>query len=286
MKKAFFYYLFFAAAVSCYSFQWPVAEPVLVTAFAESKAGTFSKGIELQSPSDSVYPIAKGEAVFFNTEKRGDKFPSPMGNYIVIQHERGIFSYYGHLGSVETGRTGFLETERIGTVGSSGSSRGNILLLVVLDGEFEQYINPLLSLPPLPDSRKPEIRGLYLSGNGKRIKMEKGTVVKSGIYNIQVEIRDFGDNTGYYCPLAPYSISLYINGENKEYIKFETLKLENGEAVLQNSRVIPYEMMYADPWTYRAGNFELSPGDTRIELAVKDFEGNESSRIVSISVVE
>ncbi len=290
MKKTFFTLFLSISVFSGFAFQWPVSDPVLVTSFGESRFGDFSKGIELQSGSEDVYPIDQGEVVFYRSGETGGEIPSPLGNFAVIQHERGIYSIYAHLDKVYVPDYKFTEKNRLGTIGSTGLSTGKSLFLILLDGEFEQYINPLLSLPPMLDLKKPRIGPVYFIAENKQGNQKneaKGDLtLKSGVYSIQVEIKDFNDNAGNYSPTAPFSISLYLNGENRKNIKFESLKLETGNMVLQNSGESTYDTLYSSPWVYKIGNFDLSPGDTRIELAVKDFEGNETSRILKITVVE
>ena len=290
MKKILFIVMLVIPVFFGYAFQWPVSDPVLVTSFGESKFGNFSKGIELQSGSDDVFPIDTGEVVFYRSGDSGGGMPSPLGNFAVVQHERGIYSIYAHLDKVYVPNYLFTAKDKIGTIGTTGLCEGKSLFLILLDGEFKQYINPLLSLPPLLDLKKPRIGHIYFvgenTGDNKKIEVKEGLVLKGGVYSIQVEIKDFNDNAGNYDPTAPFSISLYLNGENRKNIKFESLKLEDGNMVLQNSGDSTYPKLYASPWVYKIGTFDLSPGDTRIELAVKDFEGNESSQIIKITVLE
>lgn len=288
LKKTFSLIFFIWTAVSVFSFQWPVKDPSLITTFGENKSEEFTKGIDIQSASDDIKPISDGEVVFYyrNSGNMLD-MPSPLGNFIVLQHDRGIYSFYAHLEQIQANKEAFLFSTKdsIGKIGATGACEGTFLHLVVLDGEFEQFVNPLLSLPPLQDTIKPEIHRLFLVGKEEKEELKAGMVLKTGRYEIQAEIWDFSDNVGYYCPLTPYSIDLYINGELKNNLKFESLKLRDNDIVLQNSK-ISFNDLYKGQWLFTVGILDFSPGDTRIEISVKDFEGNETVRIFGVMVTE
>ncbi len=286
MRNIFFAVFILFCAVDVFSFKWPVKDPVLVTSFGENMRGSFSKGIELQSPDDEVRSISSGEIVFYHKRSDGEGLPSPLGNYTVIRHDRGIYSLYSHLEDVFTDNRTVSEDSVVGTIGATGVSSGKVLFLVILDSEFEQFINPLLSLPPLADTVKPQIGKISFLKNGTDIEASSDTVLEKGRYVIRAEIKDFSMNPGYYCPIAPYSINLYINGENKKSIRFESLQVGSGKVVLSNSGGMGCSDIYSSRWLYNIGTFDLSPGDSRIEISVKDFEGNETSRIVSLKISE
>ncbi len=289
MVKLFLSFLIlFFVPLSLFSFQWPVTDPVLIAAFAEDAKGAFLEGIDLSGSNKTVKPISQGEMVFFHSGNgRQSDLPSPLGNLVVLQHRRGVYSFYAHLGTIKGNDRHFYFSEKdpLGTTGSSGMSQGESLFLALLDGEFKQFVNPLLSLPPLQDTIRPKIGNLFLLTPHSRQKVVKGTVVRSGTYTMAVEVRDFSNNAAFYCPLPPYSIDLYVNGERKKSITFEFLTLKKNKRVLQNT-LITYSDLYKGPWLFSVGSFELSPGDTRIELSVKDFEGNEAVGLFRITGVE
>ncbi len=286
MKNIFLAAFMILSAVNVFPFKWPVKDPVLVASFGENIHGSFSKGIELQSPDDEVRSISSGEIVFYHDRADGEGLPSPLGNYTVIRHDRGIYSLYSHLSDVYTDDFTVSEGSAVGTIGATGVSSGKVLFLMILDSEFEQFINPLLSLPPLADTVRPHIGKISFSKEGSGTESEPDTVLEKGRYVIRAEIKDFSVNPGYYCPVAPYSINLYINGENKKSIRFESLQVGSGKIVLSNSGGMGCGDIYDSRWVYNIGTFDFSPGDTRIEISVKDFEGNETSRIVSLKIAE
>lgn len=288
--KRLFYLVLLGIAFASYIFpyQWPVENPGLITSFAENRNGRFSRGIEIVSPSVVVKPVSSGEVVFFHKNRtKISSLPSPLGNFVILQHDRGIFSFYGHLKelSVDSLTGTVSRKDSIGTLGASGESKGGILFFALLDSEFNQFVNPLLSLPSLRDTIKPDIGDLFFRGTDGQEKLQRGNVYKSGTYEIIAEIKDFTDNVGFYSPLAPYSIDLYINGELKKSRKFESLKIKDNNCVLQNLS-LPFRKVYAGKWLYNLGKIIISPGSVQLELSVKDFEGNEAVRVIKLKIAE
>ena len=287
IKQQVFLLLFFVPGL-LFSFQWPVKDPVLLATFAEDSNHAFSEGVSIEGSGKTVKPISSGEVVFYHKEnnRQGD-IPAPLGNLIVLQHRRGIYSFYAHLENIKVDDSRFLVTENtsLGSIGSSGMSRGQALFFALLDGEFEQFVNPLLSLPSIQDTERPEIGSLFLSTAHTQEKVIKGKTLIPGTYTAAVEIRDFSNNVSFYCPLAPYSIDLYVNGELKKSIKFEFITLKAGRRVLQNTH-LTFSDLYKGSWLFSVGSLDLLPGDTRIELSVKDFEGNETTKTFRIKSVE
>lgn len=73
-----------------------------------------------------------------------------LGHYVVIQHDNGYQSTYGHMGSIFVNVGDHVnQTSYIGEVGLTGHTTGpHTHLEIKKDG---QYINPLTVLPPIPD---------------------------------------------------------------------------------------------------------------------------------------
>ena len=194
----------------------------------------------------------------------------------------------GHLkgNSINSKKNNVSKTDTIGSMGTTGSAVSPMLFLQVIDTEFEKYINPLLSLPLLTDNSSPLIQEVYILKDSFKIAISSEKIVKSGIFGFSADIRDLSEDAAYYCPLAPYSISLFINGENLSNISFESMKVSDGEMNLQVLDGILYNDLYKSEYEFFLGTFELSPGDVMIEISVKDFAGNEGVKIFPLKVVE
>ncbi len=289
MKNIVFSVIFIFLCLNIYGFQWPVQDVVLVSTFGESKFNEYVKGLDLDGSTQDVKPIDSGELVFYSHQNASPlDLPSGLGAYVIYQHKNGIRSLYGHLeeNSINPKNIQVELKDKIWTMGSTGTAVGAMLHLQVIDTEFKKYINPLLSLPLLVDQSNPLINKVYLTSSDQRIELGLGEVVQSGFYSLSADIRDLSDVPGYYCPLAPYSISVFVNGENLANINFESMKVENGAMLLQESEGISYSDLYKSDWEIFIGDFEFNPGDVRIEISVKDFAGNEGVKMFALKVVE
>ncbi|MFQ3547058.1 MAG: M23 family metallopeptidase [Termitinemataceae bacterium] len=82
----------------------------------------FHQGIDLAAPRGTpVYACRQGVVSFTGTD-------DILGNYVIIEHEGGWSSLYGHLDSIETSlHSSVLSGTVIGKVGSTGQSTGSHL---------------------------------------------------------------------------------------------------------------------------------------------------------------
>lgn len=289
IKKIFFILLLNLSVLFIYGFQWPVSDVVLISTFGESEFNEYVKGLDLGGVAQDVKPIDSGDLVYYSIQNSSPlDLPSGLGSYVIYQHKNGIRSLYGHLedDSVNTKNFEIELSDTIGVMGTTGTAVGAMLHLQVIDTEFEKYINPLLSLPLLDDQRKPLIKEVFLSSESVKMALSSKNTIKTGVYGLSADIRDLSESAGYYCPLAPYSISIFMNGENLANINFESMRVNNGEMMLEELEGIPYDQLYQSDWEIRIGSFEFSPGDIMLEISVKDFAGNEGIEMFSLKVVE
>ena len=270
-------------------FQWPVTDVVIVSTFGESEFDQFVKGIDIGGETQDISPIDSGELVFYSSPGTSSlDIPSGLGTYVIYQHRNGIRSLYGHLedGSVNIDQEKIDLSDKIGKMGSSGRTVGTMLHLQVIDIEFEKYINPLFSLPLLIDVSKPIIDEVYLITEEGKKEISSGEIINSGVFGLSADIRDLSEDADYYCPVSPFSISLFINGENLANIDFESLKIKDDKMILQELEGISHDDLYRDEWEFYLGEFELNPGDVMIEISVKDFAGNEGVKIFPLKIME
>ena len=289
MIKKIFFISILLSVFYVYGFQWPVLDVVLISTFGESEFDEYVKGLDFGGGTQDVRPIDSGELVYYSHQNASPlDLPSGLGAYIIYQHKNGIRSLYGHLedNSLNTDNYKIEKSEIIGTMGTTGTAVGSMLHLQVIDTEFKKYINPLLSLPLLKDQSKPLIKDVYLSSGKEKMVLGPDKIIKSGVYGLSADIRDLSESAGYYCPLAPYAISIFMNGENLANINFESMSISDGEMLLEESEGISYSELYKSDWEISIGSFEFNPGDIMIEISVKDFAGNEGIKMFSFKVIE
>lgn len=280
--------IFFYSSVSnLYSFEWPVKDPQIVSTFGSPAEESYNKGIEILSTAEAVFPIEAGELVFRSSEyaKGVHDLPSPMGNLAVLQHERGIQSIYGHLGSPATEDVPFYDiTDQLGTVGSSGTIEAEYVYLQIIDSEVNRYVNPLLSLPTLADTTEPQLNGAHLSNAAGSFPLESTTTVPQGSYRLFIETFDESRAGETVHRMAPYSVKVYINGEAKDSLSFESLTIRDWSAVPTTPPAQEAAQLYSGPWEFQLGDVTLQPGEAAIEVFVNDFSGNEAVRTYRIEV--
>jgi len=289
INRFLFLFLMGLSVFNINAFQWPVSEISVLASFGQNEFGSFLKGINLGGASQDVKALDSGELVFYSHQGGSPMdLPSGLGTYVIYQHNNGIRSLYGHLqdNSIHTEKLIVGLEDVIGKTGNTGMDPGSMLCLQLIDTEFKKYINPLLSLPLLNDQYKPRIKNVYILSRGEKIILNSKTNIKSGVFGLFADIRDSGANTGFYNPLAPFSISLYLNGENLANINFESLKVVEGNMLLQESDGISFEELYKNDWEYFLGEFEFNPGDVMIEISVKDFSGNEGVKLIPLKITD
>ncbi len=289
MIKKFLFLFLYISVFNLYGFQWPVSNVVLISTFGESKIDEYVKGLDIGGGVQDVRSIDEGELVYYsNLWASPLDLPSGLGTYVIYQHKNGIRSLYGHLeeSSLNTENYKIGMSDKIGVMGTTGTAVGTMLHLQVIDTEFEKYINPLLSLPLLTDQNKPIIEDVYLEAKEAKTILGSEKIIKSGVYGLSADIRDLSEGSGYYCPLAPYSISIFMNGENLINISYESMRVSNGKMLLEESEGISHDELYKSDWEVFIGNIEFNPGDIMLEISVKDFAGNERIKIFSLKVEE
>ncbi len=275
-----------------YAYQWPFSRVDLASTFAEFRGGSFLMGVEIEDTGEAVGPIEAGRVLFLFSERPAFNggLPGGRGNGLVLEHEGGIRSVYGYLdGSLLTLEDRRFDVgDKIAKVGDSGATPGKLLYLQIIDSEFGQAVNPLISLSAPEDSRGPEIETVRLvpadADSSRAIELGRNTRISSGSYECIVEAYDLEEDEEFFQPMAPFSLRVFLNGEEKLTVRFETIETEEETHRLLGNGEIAAKELYIDDWVYRIGTLELNPGDAMIEVAVSDFAGNETAKNFRLTV--
>ena len=269
--------------------EWPVSPIVLMGTFGEYEGSHFDGGIDLGGGEREVYPMLPGELLFYHEEGEDPlDLPTGLGSFVVIDHDKGLRSLYAHLkaGSISAETTTFTQTTAVGITGDTGSSYGTHLHFAIIDREFNQVVNPLLLLDPIVDTKKPVIEGVSVIAGSQRIPLIDGAYLPSGTYRLAITAYDVSEHVRYFYPMAVFSIEVFHNGEQLYKITHEALQVKGSEVVLAQSPGLPFEAYYIDQWTVSPGELALNPGDTRIEVVVRDYTGNETVRTFMVHARE
>ncbi len=282
MKKILFWFFIFNTFY-LYSLQWPVDDKAVTANFGEKRNDHYHSGIDIGGGAQDVVSVSEGRVIYYHEEQSVfSDIPSGLGSFIVIEHERALRTSYAHLekNSILRDRETVDKGEKIGVIGDTGASNGKHLHFEVVDGELNQIINPLKLLPGNPDDVKPVIRNIYIrnADSGKKLLPSRENL-KTGTYSLLAQIYDISQHVEYFCPTAPYMVSVFLNGEEVRKITYDSLVKENGRIVLSsNSSTLEDFYDKEEDWVINIGEINLKPGTIRLELSVRDFAGNETIR--------
>jgi hypothetical protein len=284
-------FIFLFSPLFLSAMDWPIENPSLVSGFGDKGSNGFLTGVYLvPEENQEVTPVEKGEVVFYveeGLERKGD-LPSGLGSFIVIEHEAGLKSLYGHLeaGTLDPTIKEVTKTTELGKVGDTGGAAGEQLYLEIIDKEFGQFINPQLVLPSLDDSVPPVIGTVSLKRGSEELVLSNRDVLPRGKGRLLVEMYDPIPELPYFNPTAPYQVSVFANGVEVITITFETVQENQGTLHLPQNKSLTCATFCISDTKYDLGELQLNPGETRLEIIVKDVAGNESMKELSLTVTE
>lgn len=284
MKSRILIFLFSVlCGLNLYAYQWPIAGGFLTASFGEDHLNSFLKGVRISGHGSVVSPFLEGELIYSSSES--DSLPSVLGNIRVLHHENGFRSIYGHLentyGEPET--VDLTESDQLGIVGNSGRSYEKSLLLMIYDTEMNQCVNPQMVLPPSGDMNPPIISKVFILSGNEQIELKEGVQISAGKVKILADITDYGDSSYNPIETVPYSISMFYLGNEIDLIKYDTLKEENGELILQGGRSVSFDALYYMD-VFMLGEVSLKPGIAFLEITASDYYGNSSNRIFQLAI--
>lgn len=275
--------LFLCIAMPLFAYQWPLAGGFLTASFGEDNSDSFLKGIRISGHGSVVSPFLAGELIYYSNES-DSPFPV-MGNVQVLSHDNGFRSIYSHLenGRSEKGKIKLDESDQLGLVGNSGKSYEKSLFFMIYDTKMDQYVNPLILLPPSGDTRAPDIEGIYLVNGEGAVKLDGDNRFKPGKFDVYGEIVDSADNSSDSVKTVPYSISLFYLGNEINQIKFDTLKKEKDKLILKGGNPVTFDDLYRDGKIY-LGQLNLFKGLAYLEISASDISGNSRTKTYRLDI--
>jgi hypothetical protein len=266
--------------------EWPVLNAVVTGTFGEDRGDHFHGGIDIGGEDQEVHPVLPGELVFRYDEGADySSLPRGTGSMVVLRHSQNILSLYCHLakGSIGAPLARYAPANRIGLTGDTGHSDGKHLHFAVYDAEAAAFLNPLSFLPPVADRQTPVIRRVLFVSGDRRQPVQNGAIVKPGKAEVLVECGDLREDVRFSWLLAPYSVSLSLDGAQASRILFDTLAVKDGRTVLGGTGMTR-DAVYGPDGSIRCGTLDLSGGDSRLRISVRDFAGNEVTREIGFTV--
>jgi hypothetical protein len=269
-----------------FGLDWPVAARIVTGTFGENRGDHFHGGLDIGGGSQDVHPVLPGELVF-RYDEAGDysSLPRGVGSFVVLHHDQDILSLYAHLkgGSLGPLHTAYLPGERLGVIGETGHANGPHLHFSVFDVEAGSSINPLAFLPPLADRQPPVIRHVFLAAGEQRLALDNGVVVKPGRVDILADTYDLREDVSFRWPLAPFAVSVSVDGAEVSRVSFDSLQVVEGKALLDGGP-LSRDGTYDAGGLLRCGSVDLRPGESQLRISARDFAGNETVKTILFSV--
>lgn len=251
-----------------------IENKILISNFCDFRIDHFYAGIDLKGNNQDVLSAEDSEVVFKNIDRKGSiKYGN--GQFIVLEdigHKKRF--YYSNLkeGSIDKNRIFYKKDEKIAIAGNSGSSVIDHLHFEIEDIVNRKIINPLQYIEVL-DTIPPKILDIYfVTQNYEKISIvDNYKVVRGG--KLYVKCQDIINNSNYL--LAPYKITLYINGIEKASFKFDSLYKLNNSFFMANN--LNFKDIYAnnEAYDFYIIDYHSLPDIIGFKLIVEDFNGNK-----------
>jgi peptidase M23-like protein len=269
------------AVVWAAGWQWPTDSFSISAGFGQSWSETYSRGMELTGPVQPVFPVSEGDVVYVGSAAGGSV--SQLGVVVVVEHDRGFRSFYGHLEEGSTPEPGSHVTEstQIGQIGQTGFASRPTLYFSILDTEAGAYVNPLLLLPTIDDTVDPRVISVFAQNSEALYDLGAGSDLASGEYVILVGCEDRMVRDGE--PVAPYAVVVVVDGQEQMSVTHDRIVFADGYPRLYPGPEVGYNGLRASDGSYVGGLVTIPAGRTLIEVIVSDFQGNESSVVIEVS---
>ncbi len=272
--------LLVAAAASSMAWQWPVETFSPSVSFGQSSGDAYSRGMELIGGVQPVYPVTAGTVIYVRGSH--DAAPSQLGTTVVVEHDRGFRSFYGHLEEGTTPEPGTVVTEatQIGLVGETGTAGRPTLFFSILDTEAGAYVNPLLLLPAVEDLAAPTVISILAQSETSLYDLSAGSDLSAGEYLLLVECEDRWVRAGEL--VTPYSVVVLVDGQEHLVITHDRIGFSDGYPRVEPGPPVPYDDLHIGERGYVTGRFTVPIGRTLIEVVVSDFSGNDASVVIEV----
>ncbi len=272
--------------VTMVAFPQEVMDDFVVTSmFGDNRGDHYHSGIDLAGTDKPVFSIDDAEVIFMNKNRSGSvKYGS--GNFVMLENKESKIRYnYSHLAdsSYDENIKSYSMGEFLGLSGNSGHSTGKHLHFEVEDTKTHKVLNPL-SMVRVKDTRRPVIRDVFfIDINKQKVSLFKTRrIVRGG--KLFISAFDYVD--GNSIELTPYSIEVFINGDEFSAITLDSLSKRNEGYYVGNTQK-DFQSLYE---TGEENLFFLReqyflPGLFSIKVVVRDFAGNASTLVVAFRVL-
>jgi len=271
-----------AAFTSLWAYRWPMPDAGLRFAFGTRRQAVFLRGLEFENQEGLVQAVADGELLFYaNKASLPGGFPVPTGSLVAVAHQQAIISVYTglKLESLDSLAETIYEGDTLGR--SDSRPDGNLTAFFLYDRKAGTFINPLSLLPQLNDTRPPQLRSLMLVSGSTLLPIEQARAVVQGQYRLVADAIDVLPT-----PVAaiPFSISLLINGVERQRFVYDSVQAVQGRLVLPSALNRQQSSLFTAAGHIDLGTYMLASGSTVISLVINDFNRNRLERSWTVTV--
>lgn len=267
-----------------HALEWPVSPAIPSLFFGERDGNVVSRGLVFPA-TDTIRSAGAGTVLITLSENRNlSGFPGTLGNAVVLVHDEDLATVYGNLASLDRieGKDSVDSQTVFGPAGNGGWGPPGETRFEVLDLAKKTILNPLLLLPALRDTKAPRISDIVaVSAGNQTYTLGSSKYLKQGDYRIYANVADQLDSSR--ADLAPFRITVLVNGKERIAMPFEILKAENG-AVFLSKAEFTAENLYADTNRTYLGTVTFVRGQTDIAVIARDIADNERSAQFSLII--
>ncbi|HMZ36718.1 MAG: M23 family metallopeptidase [Leptospirales bacterium] len=292
MKSRLLFFLFAISAAGAFAqevkFSWPMERGFpelrgLTSTFGESRGDHFHNGVDISSLGEPVHPVAPGK-ILFARGIEDDPF-SPLigpGNFVIVDHGKGWWSGYYHLGKITKTRKGAVEpNSTLGVTGNTGHSVGAHLHFFLARDYGRTLVNPLVVLPGIVDKNPPQIGSLTIVTPQGKTTLPAGSVSRvrlSQPFPVYAQIQDPGleKNTNR----GIYELRWKLNDAPEQIRNFQKIVVVGDEWTLEGKG---FEDVFG-MGQYHLGALSFQNGRNTVRITAVDQAGNQSTETFEIDV--
>jgi len=237
---------------------------------------TFSGGTD-------VLTAEKGEIIFIRSENdTASRLPSPLGNWIAVDHDDGLISIYSRYGDIYNLSDSVERQTAVAAAGSSGWSGEDGLFFMLYDRKDRRWINPEMIITPVRPA-PPRILAYDLrSEQGVPVNAAQLRNLSQGRYKVTVATTNIVQTRDNF--LAPYRIQCYVNGAEVGSLNFEFFAARDGVLMVYRNGLVPARQIYAPFPAFEVADVFLNRGQAALEIIVQDLAGNTGNAVTRLFI--
>ena len=288
--------LLFLKTLFIFSMDWPTENGMIVKNFGWNDQGRPTLGVSFVSEGP-IGAADQAELLFqHRMESTASKITSPLGSWVALDHGGGIVSVYSRMaeneGSMNVGSKNegsripvtIEKNSPIGESGVSGWSEKKGVHFSLFDRKGRRWINPVMIVTPLPQSRLLQILSVRLrNSEGRLLDLAPGITISQDRYTVLVEAAEIYQRTDQN-PLAPFKIICSINGSEIGGFNFEAFSARDGSLMVYRNGLIPVRQIYAPYPAFELGTVSFARGQVSLEIIAQNAAGTSRNAVFRFTV--